>query len=78
VYTIRLGRTILYLSNLESAKKIRKKKIGEREYELSQVRNRNGEFILIRQLEDNNTGGGLLVLKENFDEFVKLLTPNKK
>ncbi|RLI73553.1 hypothetical protein DRP04_15670 [Archaeoglobales archaeon] len=73
VYSIRLGRTVLYLSNLKGAKKIGRKKIGERVYELSQVRNRNGEFILIRQLKDNNTSGGLLVPKEEFEEFVRFL-----
>ena len=72
IYTVRLGRTTLYLSNLGSAKRVKKKKIGDFEYEIAQVKNRFGEFVLIRQIKDRDTEGGILIPKDGFGEFLKL------
>jgi hypothetical protein len=40
-------------------------------YEMSTIKNRHGEFILIRQIEEGDTKGGIIILKDKFEEFVK-------
>jgi len=72
VYTIRLGRTILYLSNLSNMQKLKRRNIGDFVYEVDLIKNRNGEFILVRQIK-NETVGGLLIPKQDFEDFVKFI-----
>ena len=74
VYTVRLGRTTLYLSNLGNAERIKRRKIGDFEYEISQVKNRFGDFVLVRQVEGRDTKGGILIPRKLFSEFQKFLS----
>ena len=74
IYTIRLGRTVLYLSNLENTKRIKRRKTGDTEYEISQVKNRFGEFVLIRQLKNGDISGGVLIPLSEFAEFFELIS----
>jgi hypothetical protein len=76
IYTIRLGRTTLYLSNLENAERIKKMTIGDIEYEISQVKNRFGEFMLIKQIKNMDVVGGILIPKNEFNKFQEFLSKN--
>ena len=78
IYTIRLGRTILYLSNLVRVKKIKKVTVKDAEYEICKVKNRFGEFILLRQIKDGDTAGGILIPKNEFDKFLELFAANRR
>lgn len=75
VYTQKIGATTLYLSNLVGMKDETKEsvKIGGQEFEVSEIKNRNGTFILIRQLEGKDTKGGILIPKNEFNNIVDFL-----
>ncbi len=71
VYTEKIGATTLYLSNLAGVKDSDKKiiKIKDQQFEVCNIENRNGEFVLIRQLENDDTQGGILIPKDEFKNF---------
>ena len=73
VYTEKIGATILYLSNIAGMREGTKEAIsfGGREYDISVIENREGEFVMIRQREKGDTKGGVIIPKEKFKEFVQ-------
>ncbi|MEE9174976.1 MAG: hypothetical protein V3U19_02255 [Thermodesulfobacteriota bacterium] len=75
VYTQKIGATTLYLSNLAGMKDETKRNItiDDHEFEVSEIENREGEFVLIRQLREGDTRGGVLVPKDKHKEFLEFL-----
>ena len=71
VYTEKIGATTLYLSNLIEIKDKKDIELNGWRYEMSTIKNRHGEFILIRQIEEGDTKGGIIILKDKFKEFVE-------
>jgi len=73
VYTEVRGGTILYLSNIAGMKEGTKEAISfdGREYDISVIENREGEFVMIRQIEEGDTKGGIIIPKDKFKEFVE-------
>lgn len=73
VYTEIRGATILYLSNIAGMREGTKKAIGldGREYDISVIENREGEFVMVRQIESGDTKGGIIIPKDKFKEFVE-------
>lgn len=67
------GATTLYLSNIAGMKEGSKKAISldGREYDISIIENREGEFVMIRQIEKGDTKGGIIIPKGKFKEFVE-------
>jgi hypothetical protein len=80
VYTIKLGATTLYLSNLIGMKDETKRNltIDNQEIEVCEVENREGNFILIRQLAEDDTQGGILIPKDKFKAFISFLKKEAK
>ena len=37
-----------------------------REYDISVIENREGEFVVIRQIEEGDTEGGIIIPKDKF------------
>ena len=45
--------------------------LDEREYDISIIENREGEFVMIRQREEGDAKGGIIIPKGAFKEFVE-------
>jgi hypothetical protein len=43
---------------------------GDREYDISVIENREGDFVMIRQREEGDTKGGIIIPKDKFVDFV--------
>ena len=73
VYTEVRGATIFYLSNIAGMRGGTKEAISldEREYDISIIENREGEFVMIRQIEEGDTKGGIIIQKDKFKVFVE-------
>jgi len=73
VYTEVRGATTLYLSNIVGMKEGTKKAItlSDKEYDISIIENREGKFVMIRQTEEGDTKGGIIIPKDKFVEFVE-------
>jgi len=69
------GTTVIYYSNTAGIVKNTRKvvELGEHKYELSVVRNKRGEFVLVRQIERDDTAGGIVIPKSEFERFVEFL-----
>lgn len=74
-YTSQVGPTILYHPNDRAVHAGLKEtfKLNGKEYEISTVDNRLGEFILIQETKDGDIEGGIIIPKDEYDGFVKVL-----
>jgi hypothetical protein len=75
----KIGASTLHLSNIAGMKAATKEvtNFGGREYDISVIENREGDFVMIRQREEGDTKGGLIIPKDKFVEFQKRW-PSKK
>ncbi len=81
IYTVKIGPTNLYLPNsraMHPAIEIDKElKLNDREYSVSVLRNRLGDFVFIKEKKRTEmakeVGGGILVPLAHFKTFVQYL-----
>jgi DNA-binding transcriptional ArsR family regulator len=79
VYTRTLGNTVLYLPNSRLMHPAMESSfpLTDKDMRISLLKNRLGEFVLIQEKRKNGyadeTGGGVLIPKAAFREFVRFL-----
>ena len=71
VYTEKIGASTLYLSNLIEVEDTNDIELNDYKYEISIIKNRRGEFVLIRQFEGEDIKGGIVIPKDKFGEFIE-------
>jgi len=78
-YTEVRGATVIYYSNTAGIVENTRKavELGGYKYELSVVRNKRGEFVLVRQIEGDDTVGGIVIPKSEFNRFIEFLKVKK-
>ena len=77
--TEKIGVTTLYLSNLTDIKKKSENsiKLGDNKYEALIIKNRNGEYLLLRKSIENDTIGGFLIPTRDVDRFLEFVERSK-
>lgn len=79
-YTSMVGPTKLYYPNERAVHSSfdREIKLGEREFGVSKIENKLGDFLLVKEIKDDDIGGGILVPYEHYPEFVEELQSVKE
>lgn len=74
-YTSKVGPTILYFPNERAVHSSfdREIKLGDRMFGVSKIENKLGQFILIKEIKENDIGGGILVPFDRYPKFVEAL-----
>jgi hypothetical protein len=79
-YTSKVGPTRLYFPNERAVHSSfdREITLAEREFGVSKIENKLGEFLLIKEIKEDDIGGGILVPYNHYPEFVEELRSVKE